>query len=108
MLVVSVHNIGDGCAHSVRVDFRPSFRGGGGAVDMAAVALFHRLDFLAPGREIRALVDVADAYFARGEPEVIACAVTFQDDTGRSHSRLIRHDVGIYRELPRRADCGAD
>jgi hypothetical protein len=108
MLLVSVHNIGSGCAHAVRVDVQPTFRGGGGAVDMAAIALFHRLDFLAPGREIRAFVDVADAYFARGEPEVIACSVTFRDDAGRSHSRRIRHDLGVYRELPRRTDRSAD
>lgn len=103
LLMLTVRNLGGGCAHRVRVRFRPSFRGAGGAVDMTGIALFGRLAFLGPGSAISAFVDVADHYFARGEPEVMACVVKFRDDAGRGFTRRICHDLGIYRDLPRHA-----
>jgi hypothetical protein len=103
VLLMAVRNIGSGCAHQVRVGFEPAFRGGGGEVDMSAIALFSRLEFLAPSGVISVFIDAVDLYFGRGEPEVIVCTVTFQDDVGRGFTRRIRHDLGIYLDLPRHA-----
>jgi len=99
-LFCSVRNIGAGCAHDVRVEFVPEFRGCGGAVPIPSLALFGRLRFLAPGREIRALVDWLGAYFARGEPEVIAATINYRDDGGRRYRRRLSHDLGVFRDLP--------
>ena len=100
LLHVVIRNIGNGPAHRVRVTFEPAFRGAGGTVELSKIALFHRLEFLAPGRELRAFVDALAAYFARGEPESVTATATFHDDGGRAYRRRVRHDLGIYRDLP--------
>ena len=107
-LIVNVRNIGAGCGHQVRVQFRPTFRGGGGTLDIPSINLFSRLEFIAPGDVISGFVDVADHYFARKEPEVLDCIVTFKDDAGRGVTRRIRHDLGIFRDLPRHACRSGD
>lgn len=100
LLHVVVRNIGNGPAHRVRVSFEPPFRGCNGTIELSKIALFHRLEFLAPGRELRAFVDALPAYFARGEPDAITATTTFHDDGGRAYRRRVRHDLGIYRDLP--------
>jgi hypothetical protein len=102
-LLVSVRNVGGGCAHRVRVAFSPEFHGLGGTLLVPGLALFERLRFLGPGREVRALVDALTAYFGRGEPETIDVSVTFSDDAGRQYRRRLSHDLGIYRDLPQPA-----
>jgi len=100
-LFCAVRNIGVGCAHGVQVKFAPEFRGGGGTLLIPSLALFGRLRFLAPGREIRALVDWLGAYFARNEPEVIDVSISYRDDAGRQYRRRLSHDLGVFRDLPR-------
>lgn len=100
LLHVIVRNIGTGPASRIRVAFDPRFDGAGG-IDVPRLALFHRLEFLPPGGELRAFVDRIAAYFAGEQPEVIVATVTFHDDAGRGFRRRIRHDLGIYRDLPR-------
>jgi hypothetical protein len=101
VLLVCLRNVGAGCAHRIRVVFEPEFHGLGGGLRVPGLALFERLRFLAPGREIRSLVDVVWAYFGRGEPEVIEVTVTYSDDAGRHYRRRLSHDLGVYRDLPR-------
>ena len=91
LLHVVVTNIGNGPAYRVRVAFE---------LAIPEIALFRRREELEPGREHRAFVDRLDAYFGREQPEVIAVTVTFHDETGRGFRRRIRHDLGIYRDLP--------
>lgn len=99
-LLLSVANTGGSGAHSVRVAFEPQFRGQGGSLQMSELALFNRLAFLAPAKEIRVFVDTVRQYFGRGEPEVIKVTVTHTDDTGRKYRHRVTHDLGIYRDLP--------
>jgi hypothetical protein len=64
-----------------------------------------RLSFLGPGRGIQILVDSLHAYFARSdpvEPRKIRVVVTFRDGSGRRYRTRIRHDLGIWENLPRR------
>ena len=100
LLYVVVRNIGTGPASRIRVAFEPPFAGAGG-VDVPRLGLFHRLEFLPPGGERRAFVDGIAAYFAGEQPEVIVATATFHDDGGHGFRRRIRHDLGIYRDLPR-------
>jgi hypothetical protein len=100
LLYIVVRNIGTGPASRIRVAFDPPFAGAGG-VHVPRLALFHRLEFLPPGGELRAFVDRIAAYFAGEQPEVIVATATFHDDGGRGFRRRIRHDLGIYRDLPR-------
>jgi len=98
LLFVSLANIGDVQATDVRVEFDKPVRGAGGVV-LAEMGLFRRLTFLAPGREITAFVDSSEAYFARGEPGEITATIRWTEE-GESRSAKIRHDLGVYRDLP--------
>jgi hypothetical protein len=98
LLFVSIANIGDAPAMDVLVDFDPPVRGAEGA--LGEMPLFRRLTFLAPGRTITAFVDSTAAYFARGEPEKIAASIRWSDSNGEVRSAVIRHDLGVYRDLP--------
>jgi hypothetical protein len=108
-LMIVVRNIGDLPATRVRVRFNPTFRGMGGEVEIPGLALFHRLGFLAPGRSIRALVDPVARYLGRSEPEeprVILVSIRYGDQHGRRYRSRIRHDLGIWEDLPRKANNG--
>jgi len=103
-LLVVIRNIGSEPAAAVRVHFSPSFRGLGGEVEIPQLSVFHRLAFLAPGRSIRALVDPLDAYLGRTEPEeprVIRIRIAYRDGAGHRYRTRIRHDLGIWEDLPR-------
>ena len=99
LLFVVVVNPSQHPALAVRVAFDPSFRGLGGEREIARLALFRRLEFLAPGRRIETLVDSSAAYFARKEPPKVTAVVTFRDEDGGRHRREIAHDLSIYRDL---------
>ncbi|MGH3130827.1 MAG: hypothetical protein ACRDNX_08425, partial [Gaiellaceae bacterium] len=65
LLYVALRNLGDRPALKVSCAFDKQFRGLGGEREMNALRLFRNVEFLAPGKEIRTLVDTSAAYFAR-------------------------------------------
>ncbi len=99
VLHLVVRNIGDAPATAVQCKFEQKFSGLGGTTDMSALPLFRRIEFLAPGREIRTLLDTTSAYFARKEPAKLAVVVTWRDDGAERRQRRIVHDLGIYRSI---------
>src|SRR5215470_3109305 len=99
MLYVGVHNIGPVPAVKVRVAFDPPFKGLGGNASIPELALFRNLEFLAPSRSIRTLLDSSAAYFARKEPEHITATVCYSDRSGEKFSSAMRHDLSIYRDI---------
>jgi hypothetical protein len=99
LLFVAVSNIGDAPALRVSCAFGTEVRGLGGTLDLARLPLFRNIEYLAPGREIRTLLDTSAAYFARGEPTAWSVTITYHDAGGRLHETTIRHDLAIYREL---------
>lgn len=92
-------NLGDRPAHSVRVRFDRAFTGVGGAKRMHRLALFRRLEFLAPRKSIEVFLDRSDAYFARGEPTELGARVTWRTPDGARRAATIVHDLEIYRDL---------
>ncbi len=111
LLFLAVENIGGLPAHRVRVRISPPLRGLGGRRRFDRLALFSRLELLAPGKRIRVFLDRAPLYFARDEPTRLTATVTWRTDAGEKRERVIRHDLGIYRDLayvhtevPERAD----
>jgi DNA primase len=99
LLYVVVANLSGSEATAVRVTFDPPFRGLGGTKAMNRLALFRRLEYLAPYKEIRTLLDSSAAYFARQEPAKVTATVTFKDRAGRRHSRKIAHDLTVYADI---------
>jgi len=99
MLFVSVQNIGSQPALQVHVEFEPPFKGLGGTASIPDLPLFHNIEFLAPSRSVRTLLDSSAAYFARKEPEQITATASYGDRSGQKFSSTMRHDLSIYREI---------
>jgi hypothetical protein len=99
LLSVVVRNVGDGPAVDVKVEFDKAFKGLGGTREMNRLALFSKLRFLAPGREIRTLLDSSAAYFARKEPTLLTATVSYRTPAGERRRDVITHDLSIYRDL---------
>src|SRR5712692_7246111 len=57
MLFVVVQNIGSQPAQRVHVAFDPPFKGLGGTASIPELPLFRNIEFLAPSRSIRTLLD---------------------------------------------------
>jgi len=99
LLYAVVANIGERPALKVSCRFEPAFHGLGGSVEVSRLPLFRNIEYLAPGKEIRTLVDSSAAYFARKEPTKLEVAVTYRDEDGARRQATIAHDLGIYRDL---------
>lgn len=99
LLFLVVANTGDRPAHSVRIKFDKPFSGIGGTKKMQRLALFRRLEFLAPRKSISVFLDRSASYFARDEPTQLTVAVSWRTSTGERRSTTIHHDLEIYRDL---------
>ena len=99
LLFLSLKNVTRGAAYDVSVRFEPVLMGFGGTVVMGALPLFRDVTFLAPGREIRTLLDDSASYFASGQPTRIAATVTYVDAAGRRHSATMHHNIEMYRNV---------
>jgi len=99
ILYVTVANIGERPALKVACRFEPGFHGLGGDVEISRLPLFRNIEYLAPHKEIRTLVDSSAAYFARKEPTKLEVAVTYREENGARRQTTIAHDLGIYRDL---------
>jgi hypothetical protein len=99
LLFLVVANTGDRPAHSVRIKFDKPFGGVGGTKKMQRLALFRRLEFLAPRKSISVFLDRSASYFARDEPTQLTAAVSWRTSAGERRSCTINHDLEIYRDL---------
>jgi len=99
LLFLVVANVGGRPATAVQVRFEKPFRGLGGTVDMAALRLFRKIEFLPAGKEIRTLLDSSAAYFARREPAKLTATIAWRDEQGGRRERRVVHDLAIYRDL---------
>jgi hypothetical protein len=98
LFFLSVANIGDRPALDVETTFNRKLVGLGGTRDVAALPLFRNIPFLAPGKEIRTLLDSAPSWFARARSNAITARVTYRDDA-KVYKGAMSHDLEIYREL---------
>jgi hypothetical protein len=99
LLFLVVQNIGDSAAHRVRIKFDKPFGGVGGTKKMQRLALFRRLEFLAPHKSISVFLDRSASYFAGDEPTQLPAAVSWRTSAGERRSSTIHHDLEIYRDL---------
>ena len=99
LLFLVVANIGDRPAHSVRVKFEQRFSGVDGTKRIDRLALFRKLEFLAPHRSIEVFLDRSASYFAREEPTELTAAISWRTSDGARRSATVHHDLEIYRDL---------
>jgi hypothetical protein len=98
VLFVALSNIGARPALKVSVAFDPKFCGAEG-MNVASLALFKNVEFLAPHKTITTLLDSSAAYFARGEPTRIAATISYVGADGTRCRETMYHDLEIYRDL---------
>ena len=98
VLFIALSNIGARPARKVSVAFDPKFHGADG-MNVASMALFKNVEFLAPHKTITTLLDSSAAYFARGEPTRIAATISYVRSNGARCRETIHHDLEIYRDL---------
>ena len=99
LLFLAVQNIGEAPARSVSVRFDRALPGVGGRIDVATLALFRNIEFLAPRKSIRTFLDSTESWFARAAPTRFAARVTYVDAAGRRRSATVAHDLEIYRDI---------
>jgi hypothetical protein len=99
LLFLAVQNTGDAPARQVSVRFDRALPGAGGRIDVASLALFRNIEFLAPHKSIRTFLDTAASWFARDAPTRFAARVTYADAAGRRRSVTVAHDLEIYRDI---------
>ncbi len=99
LLFLVLANTGDRAAHAVRVKLDGPLVGVGGAKRLDRLALFRKLEFLAPRKSIEVFLDRSDAFFARGEPTRLTAAISWRTSAGERRSCTIHHDLEIYRDL---------
>jgi hypothetical protein len=66
---------------------------------MQRLALFRKLEFLAPRKSIEVFLDRSAAYFARGEPTELTAAISWRTPEGARRTSTVHHDLEIYRDL---------
>lgn len=99
LLFLAVQNIGDAPARKVSVRFDRPLHGAGGRIDVATLALFRNIEFLAPRKSIRTFLDSTASWFAREAPARFAARVSYVDASGRRRSATVAHDLEIYRDI---------
>ena len=99
LLYLSVANIGDRPALDVRTTFNRKLVGLGGAKDVAGLALFRNITFLAPGKEIKTLLDSAPSWFRRNTRTTLIARVAYRDAEKKEYRGTMNHDLEIYRDL---------
>jgi hypothetical protein len=99
LLFLVLANTGERPALAVRVKLDAPLTGVGGTKRLDRLALFRKLEFLAPRKSIEVFLDRSDAFFARDEPTRLTAAITWRTPAGERRSTTIVHDLEIYRDL---------
>ena len=99
LLFIALVNISEVPVYRVSVKFAKPFRGLGGECAVSTLAMFRRVEFLAPHKRIETLLDSSHAFFKRREPTIIKALVTFRDARGKTHRHEIVHDLKIYKDI---------
>lgn len=99
LLFLVLANTGDRPALVVRVKFEQRFTGVGGTKRIDRLALFRKLEFLAPHKSIEIFLDRSADYFARKEPTTLTASVAWRTSGGERRRSTIVHDLEIYRDL---------
>ena len=98
VLYLELANLADRPALKVACRFEPSLVDVQGR-DVSELPLFRHVEFLAPGRRIRTLLDSSAGYFARAKATRVNVAVEYERPDGARRVTEVAHDLEIFREL---------
>ncbi|MCW5622285.1 MAG: hypothetical protein KIS79_14355 [Burkholderiales bacterium] len=98
MLHFVLANIGTAPAHAVRVKLDKAVRDPAGQ-RVNDNPLYSSLEFLAPGRRVRLLIDSLIGYIERRQPMKLAVKLQWSGDDGQVLQRSITHDLSAWTQL---------
>src|SRR5688572_29119458 len=99
LFFISIENIGDRPALKVVTTFEPKIFGLQGSREISSLPLFQLIEFLAPRKAIKTLLDSSAAYFARNEPTRISANIAYSDSSQTRYTTTIHHDLEIYKDI---------
>jgi hypothetical protein len=99
LLFIAIKNIGAAPAYEVRVDFGTRLVGLDGTKEVSAQAVFHRLEFLPPWKEIVTYFDTSVSFFASNQSTRITTKISCRTANGARRVSTIHHDLEIYRDI---------
>lgn len=99
LLFFVIKNTSSHGARTVRFEFSPKVMGVNGSKVISNLNIFRSLDYLAPQKDIRIFIDTAVSYFSRKEPTQIKVAITWMDESENNYTRIIDHNLDIYKDL---------
>jgi hypothetical protein len=100
MLFIAMSNIGGESALKVTTKLDRRIMGLGGRKDMNNLKIFKGVQFFAPGKEVRFLLDSAHSYYSRRQPTKFTAEISYSDVSGKKYKENITHDLAIYKDLP--------
>jgi hypothetical protein len=98
LLFLELANLSDRPALNVSCAFDPPLVDLQGR-DVAELALFRRVEFLGPRRQVRTLLDSTPGYFAREKAGRVTVVVEFERPDEKRRSTTVSHDLAVFREL---------
>lgn len=98
LLYLELANLSDRPALDVTCKFDPPLTDMQGR-DVSKLALFQRVEFLGPRRQIRTLLDSTAGFFAQQEVSRFTVVTEFERPGEKRGSTTVSHDVAVFREL---------
>src|SRR5688572_6585335 len=99
LFFISVENIGDQPALKVTTTFDQKIIGLHGSREISGLPLFRLIEFLAPHKSIKTLLDSSAAYFNRHDPTRISAHIAYRDSSRQRYATTIHHDLDIYKDI---------
>lgn len=99
VLFVVIENISASPVFDIKTTFDKKISGPEEKSVINELALFTQLAFLAPGRQIRTLLDTSRGFFGKHKFTEINVTITHKDVDGRHHKTSIRHNLAIYKDI---------
>jgi hypothetical protein len=98
LLYLELANLSDRPALDVTCVFDPPLTDIQGR-DVSKLALFQRVEFLGPRRQIRTLLDSTAGYFARQDAGRFTVVTEFDRPGEKRSLTTVSHDLAVFREL---------
>jgi hypothetical protein len=98
LLYLELANLSDRPARDVTCKFDPRLTDMQGR-DVSKLALFQRIEFLGPRRQIRTLLDSTAGFFARQDVSRFTAVTEFERPGEKRGSTTVSHDLAVFREL---------
>ena len=98
-------NLGDKGAYSLKCEFSNKIIGVHGKVEITALNIFHKLEYLAPHKEIRIFIDTAASYFQRKQPDRFQIVLNWSGEESlvaerkNPFTRSITHNMEVYKDF---------